>query len=80
MVQGVCFATNAGVDRVRGGIRDGVEGASEGGWRKTDIRLTEPDATVVGAYDLIVDVGGAGESLRVDIFFAGRLSQLSRLL
>jgi hypothetical protein len=75
----VCSATDAGVDRVRGRRRDGVEGASEGGWCKMDIKLTELDATVGGAYDLIIDVGGTGESLRVEIFFAGGLSQLSRL-
>jgi len=69
----VCSATNAGVDRVRGGRRDDVEGASEGGRRKMDIKLTELDATVVGAYGLITDLGveSTGKSLRVEIFFAG---------
>jgi len=44
-----------------------------------DIKLVEGielDAAVVGVYDLIVEVGG--ECLRVEIFLAGGLSQLSR--
>lgn len=80
-MQGVCSATNAGVDRVRGGRRHGIKGFSGEGWRKMDIRLIEGiefDATAVGAYGLSVEA--EDEFLRVEIFFAGGLSQVSRLL
>ena len=73
-MQGVCSATNAGVESVRGGKRHGIEGISGGTWRKMDIKSTgdiELDATVDG-YDLVVEVGD--ESLRIENFWAGGLS------